>query len=285
MKRITALISLALICALLFASCANDKPDSSVPESTTVYEETTMMQEETEAEEVTEAVSEAETEVSTDAVQDVLQTEVAQTTAASVPTSVEEIVVYFNTAANRIKPEASKVVKNYEKRTVNEDKLVIPSALESAGRSMLASTMTDDTDPIVYETREDITNEFIVPDQSYVSRLKPEWVKSATMTDNGKEYIIRIKLKDQKNPSAGNGVGSVCDVIEANEIAEKASFIEKFTTDYYNCEVVATVDKASGKVVHMNYLTSVVLEVTVNMFGTHDAALGFTFEKDYSITY
>ena len=208
MKRITALISLALICALLFASCANDKPDSSVPESTTVYEETTMMQEETEAEEVTEAVSEAETEVSTDAVQDVLQTEVAQTTAASVPTSVEEIVVYFNTAANRIKPEASKVVKNYEKRTVNEDKLVIPSALESAGRSMLASTMTDDTDPIVYETREDITNEFIVPDQSYVSRLKPEWVKSATMTDNGKEYIIRIKLKDQKNPSAGNGVGS-----------------------------------------------------------------------------
>lgn len=285
MKRITALISLALICALLFASCANDKPDSSVPESTTVYEEITMMQEETEAEEVTEAVSEAETEVSTDAVQDVLQTEVAQTTAASVPTSVEEIVAYFNTAANRIKPEASKVVKNYEKRTVNEDKLVIPSALESAGRSMLASTMTDDTDPIVYETREDITNEFIVPDQSYVSRLKPEWVKSATMTDNGKEYIIRIKLKDQKNPSAGNGVGSVCDVIEANEIAEKASFIEKFTTDYYNCEVVATVDKASGKVVHMNYLTSVVLEVTVNMFGTHDAALGFTFEKDYSITY
>lgn len=285
MKRITALISLALICALLFASCANNKPDSSVPESTTAYEESTMMQEETEAEEVTEAVSEAETKVSTDAVQDVLQTEVEETTAASVPTSVEEIVAYFNTAANRIKPEASKVVKNYEKRTVNEDKLVIPSALESAGRSMLASTMTDDTDPIVYETREDITNEFIVPDQSYVSRLKPEWVKSATMTDNGKEYIIRIKLKDQKNPSAGNGVGSVCDVIEANEIAEKASFIEKFTTDYYNCEVVATVDKASGKVVHMNYLTSVVLEVTVNMFGTHDAALGFTFEKDYSITY
>lgn len=285
MKRIMALISLALICALLFASCANDKPDSSVPESTTVYEETTMMQEETETEEVTEAVSEIASEVSTDVAEDVLQTEVEETTAASVPTSVEEIVAYFNTAANRIKPEASKVVKNYEKRTVNEDKLVLPSALESAGRSMLASTMTDDTDPIVYETREDITNEFIVPDQSYVSRLKPEWVKSATMTDNGKEYIIRIKLKDQKNPSAGNGVGSVCDVIEANEIAEKASFIEKFTTDYYNCEVVATVDKASGKVVHMNYLTSVVLEVTVNMFGTHDAALGFTFEKDYSITY
>ena len=288
MKRknlLTAVVSLILVCAFLFASCANDKPDSSVPESTTVYEETTMSQDETEVEEVTETVSEEITEAVADLTQDVSRTETAETTASSVPTSVDEIVAYFNTAANRIKPEASKVVKNYEKRTVNEDKLVLPAALESTARSMLSSLMKDDTDPIAYETREDITNEFIVPEQSYSSRLKPEWVKSATITDNGGEYIIRIKLKDQKNPSAGNGIGAVCDVIEVSEVAEKASFVEKFTTDYYNCEVVATVDKASGKVVHMNYLTSVVLEMTVNMFGTHDGSVGFTFEKDYSITY
>lgn len=285
MKRITVLISLALICALLFASCANDKPDSSVPESTTVYEEVAESQIVPETEEATESVSEEITEVTSEVTQEVSQTETAETTAASIPTSVDEIVTYFNTAANKIKPEAKKVVKNYEKRTVNEDKLVLPSALESTARSLLSSLMKDDTDPIAYETREDITNEFIVPDQSYVSRLKPEWVKSATMTENGGEYIIRIKLKDQSNPSAGNGIGAVCDVIEVSEVAEKASFVEKFTTDYYNCEVVATVDKASGKVVHMNYLTSVVLEMTVNMFGTHDGSVGFTFEKDYSITY
>ena len=285
MKKIITLISLALICALLFASCANDKPESSIPESTTAFEEVTESQIVTEAEEATSAVSEEITEASSDVAQNVSQTETAETTAASIPTSVDEIVAYFNTAANKIKPEAKKVVKNYEKRTVNEDKLVLPSALESTARNMLSSLMKDDTEPIVYETREDITNEFIVPDQSYVSRLKSEWVKSATMTDNGGEYIIRIKLKDQSNPSAGNGIGAVCDVIEVSEVAEKASFVEKFTTDYYNCEVVATVDKASGKVVHMNYLTSVVLEMTVNMFGTHDGSVGFTFEKDYSITY
>ena len=285
MKKIMTLISLALICALLFASCANDKPESSIPESTTAFEEVTESQIVTEAEEATSAVSEEITEASSDVAQNVSQTETAETTAASIPTSVDEIVAYFNTAANKIKPEAKKVVKNYEKRTVNEDKLVLPSALESTARNMLSSLMKDDTEPIVYETREDITNEFIVPDQSYVSRLKSEWVKSATMTDNGGEYIIRIKLKDQSNPSAGNGIGAVCDVIEVSEVAEKASFVEKFTTDYYNCEVVATVDKASGKVVHMNYLTSVVLEMTVNMFGTHDGSVGFTFEKDYSITY
>lgn len=290
MKRknfLTALISLVLVCVFLFASCANDdtKPETSISESTTVYEEVTMLLEETEPEEVTEAVSEDITEVIAEVTQDVSHTETAETSVSAVPDSVDEIVTYFNTAANKIKPEAKKIVKNYEKRTVNEDRVILPAGLESTAENMIASLMKDDTDPIVYETREDITNEFIVPDQSYSSRLKPEWVKSATITDNGAEYIIHIKLKDQENPSAGNGIGAVCDVIEVSEVAEKASFVEKFTTDYYNCEVIATVDKTSGNVVHIRYITPVALEMTVNMFGTHDGSVGFTFEKDYSITY
>lgn len=206
-------------------------------------------------------------------------------TMPAAPASTQEIVALFNESANKIKTDASKVVKNYEKRTVNEDKLVIPASIESAAKSMMNTFMKDDTDPIVYETREDIRNEFLVPEQSYVSKLKPEDVLKATCTDNGKEYIIYFKLKTQQNPTAGVGVGSVCDVIETAEVAEKASFVEKFTTEYYNCEVKATIDKASGRVTHINYTTPLVLNLTVNMFGTHDAAVGFTFEKDYSITY
>ena len=201
------------------------------------------------------------------------------------PSTVEEIVAYFNTSVNKIKPTAKKVVKNYELRTVNEEKLVLPAGLESTARNMMATLMKDDTEPVVYETREDITNEFIVPEQSYSSRLEPEWAKSATMTDNGSYYIINLKLKDQKNPTAGNGIGAVCDVIEVHEVAEKASFVEKFTADYYNCEIVALIDKASGNVVNITYITPVALEMRVNLFGTHDGCVGFTFEKYYTITY
>jgi len=72
---------------------------------------------------------------------------------------------------------------------------------------------------------------------------------------------------------------------DETEVAEKASFVKKFTTDYYDCDVEMTVDKATGRVTHARYKTPLLLSVTVDMFGTHDALLGLTFIKDYTITY
>lgn len=282
-NKFAAIISVILAAALLFASGCGKNPEENKPETkTTTQAETTVIgqTEEAKSEETTLPAQPGNTE--TVPAETTLE---AETTASAVPSSTQEIVDFFNESANRIKPEASKIVKNYEKRTVNEEKLVIPEAVESAGRSLLTSVMKDDTDPIVYDTKEDIKNEFLVPDQSYVSKLKADAVEKATFTDNGNEYVIYLKLKTQKNPTAGVGVGAVCDVIEAAEVAEGASFVEKFTTEYYNCEVKATIDKASGRVTHINYTTPLVLEVRVNMFGTHDGAVGLTFEKDYTITY
>ncbi len=279
-----AIFSLVLAMSVL-TSCGEKQPVSSIPDGTALNTETT-------AEVVTEFVDitvvNSENETTTvlqNTTETVSQTAAEVTTGVFVPSTVEEIVTYFNTSANKIKPTAKKVVKNYEKRIVNEDKLVFPELLRSAASSLIDTFMKDDTEPIVYETREDITNEFIVPNQNYVSRLKPEWVKSAACTENGQNYIINIKLKDEKNSVSGKGVGSVCDVIETSEVAEKAPFVEKFTTEYYDCEVIATVDKESGNVIHIKYIVSVELELTVEMFGTHDVAAGMTFEKDYTITY
>ncbi|MBR6532007.1 MAG: hypothetical protein IKT61_05845 [Clostridia bacterium] len=199
--------------------------------------------------------------------------------------TVEEIVALFNKSANKIKTDATKVVKNYEKRTVNEEQLKMPAGLEDTGRDMMKKYMADDTEPIVYETKEDIRNEYIVPDQDYVSKLQPSTVVKATCVDTGKTYEIYFKLKDQKNPTAGNGVGAVCDVIEGYEIADKVSLIKKFDTYYSNCEIKATIDKATGRMIHTNYKTPVMLDLTINMFGTHDVTVGYTFEKDYTITY
>lgn len=199
--------------------------------------------------------------------------------------TTEEIVKLFNTSANKIKTDAKKVVKNYEKRTVNEEQLKMPENLEATGREMMKKFMSDDTEPIVYETREDIRNEYIVPDQDYVSKLTAATVVKATCVDKGSTYEIYIKLKDQKNPSAGNGVGAVCDVIEGYEIAEKVSMMKKFDTYYSNCEIKATIDKATGRMVHTNYKTPVLLDLTINFLGTHDVSVGYTFEKDYTISY
>lgn len=227
---------------------------------------------------VTEETTQADTTDTSDSKPETTEKAEKQMTTA-------EIVALFNESANKIKKDAKKVVKNYEKRTVNEDKLKMPEGLEDTGREMMKKYMSDDTEPIVYETKEDIRNEYIVPDQDYVSKLQPSTVVTATCVDKGSTYEIYFKLKDQKNPTAGNGVGAVCDVIEGYEIAEKVSLIKKFDTYYSNCEIKATIDKKTGRMTHTNYKTPVFLDLTINMFGTHDVSVGYTFEKDYTITY
>lgn len=198
--------------------------------------------------------------------------------------STEELVEYFNKCANKVKTESTKVVKNYEKRIVGE--VVLPKVLQSTADSLLKTYMTDDTEPIVYDTKEEIRDNFLVPNQDYVSCLKASDVEKADCKDNGKEYIIYFKLKDEKNPKSGSGVGSVCDVIETYEVEEKApSFLEEFSTEYYDCEVTATIDKATGRMIHAVYSAPLKLNVIVSLFGTHSASVGLTFVKDYSITY
>ena len=196
----------------------------------------------------------------------------------------EEMVEYFNTCANKVKTDATEVVKNFEKRQVGE--LVVPDLLQSLAETLLKENMKDDTDPIVYSTKEDIRVNFLVPSQDYVSCLKAEYAETISYKDNGNEYEFYIKLKDEKDPRAGSGVGSICDVIETHEVAEKApSILQEFSTNYYNCEVTATIDKETGRVTHIVYSTPLTLNVVVSMLGTHTASVGFTFVKDYTITY
>lgn len=268
--------SVLIVALLISAGCSEDNgtPDVSETASAQVITEPDTVQ--------PELSSETEETLNEEDITGITQ---ETTTASGLPQTIPEIVELFNNCANRIKPEATKVVKNYEKRIVDEDKMDVPKALESTAKTMLDTFMGDDTEPIVYATKDEIKTEYLVPKQSYVSKLSASDVESATCTDKGNEYVIQIKLKDESNPSVGKGIGSVCDIIETSEVAEKASFIKNFSTDYYGCEVEITVDKATGRVTHSKYKTPLLLSVTVDMFGTHNGALGLTFIKDYSITY
>ena len=275
-SAIFVISSLVLVFSLLIsAGCANNsEPDVIETSSSEATTESDVIQ--------TEAASETQNASLED---DVTETAEETTTEAALPQTIPEIVDLFNKSVNRIKPEATKVVKNYENRIVDKSKLVVPKSLESTADTLIDTFMKDDTEPIVYSTREEIQNEYLVPNQSYVSKVKASDVEKAVCTDKGNEYVIYIKLKDEKNPVTGKGVGSVCDIIEASEVADKASFIKEFTTEYSDCDVEVTIDKATGRVTHSRYKTPLLLSVTVDMFGTHNAAVGLTFIKDYTITY
>lgn len=283
-KIFKCIFAFALSAFMLFASACGNEPEQKTDE--TKPSETVSETNELIVSVPASYASEEETETSA------VQTSVSQettaaeeTTAKKVPATTEEIVELFNKSANRIKTEAVKVTKNYERRIVNEDKLDIPDAIESVAKGLMKNVMKDDTDPIVYDTKEEIKENYLVPRQNYVSKLEEKDVEKAVCTDNGKEYEIYILLKTEKNPAVGKGVGSVCDIIEAAEVAEGASFVEEFSTEYYNCEVRATIDKATGRVTHAVYSAPLVINVKVNLFGTHSGSAGLTFVKDYTVTY
>lgn len=284
---ITAII-LAII-LFIFAGCSPEKEEGketteNAPAVSDNVNQETEKSEETEKETEIVTNEEGETEIVTkedETEQDVTE----ENTTKSKEYSTAEIVKMFNTSANKIKADASKVVKNFEKRIVNQDKTDIPDAIESVAKDMLVSLMGDDTDPITFTGKEEIRENFIVPQQSYVSKLTTDYVVKASCKDKGDTYEIYLKLKDHKNPTAGVGVGAVCDVIETHEIAQKASFIQEFTTTYYSCEIKATMDKETGRITHIVYTTPLVMNMTVSLFGTHSGSIGFTFIKDYTVTY
>ena len=294
---ITALI-LAITLFILTGCNAEKEPEAETTtkeslSATITQAETTADSDEEETEIVSEIVTndEGETEIITEIVTKSEEittkknSDKTEHTTAKKSFTTKEIVEMFNGSANKIKTDASKVVKNFEKRIVNEDKTDIPSAMGSVAESMMASMMGDDTEPIPFTGKDEIIENFIVPQQSYVSKLSPDYVVKAECKDKGNTYEIYLKLKDHKNPTAGIGVGAVCDVIETHEIAQKASFIKEFSTTYYNCEIKATMDKATGKITHIVYTTPLVMNMTVNLLGTHSGSNGFTFIKDYTVTY
>ncbi len=205
---------------------------------------------------------------------------------SATPSTVAEILALYNESANKVKGSATKVTKNFEKRTAAN--LVVPDVLQSIGEKYMNQYMGDDTEPIEYTTPEDIRNEFIVPDQDYVSKLTEADVVEATCTDNGTEYEIMIKVIDQKNPTAGTGVGAGFDVLETADIMNSpaSSMLESFDVTYTNCVLKCKINKDTKNMIWASYYTPVRFEIVAKFLGkTYDVSMDLSFDKDYTITY
>lgn len=198
-----------------------------------------------------------------------------------------EIIQLYNESANKVKTSATQVVKNYEYRRMNEETMVLPSALKGMASTIIPKFMSDDLEPQVYDTPDLIKEKFIVPKADYTSKLTEADVVEATCTDNGTEYEIMIKVKDETNPVQGAGVGAAFDVIEMGDMTsgEYGNMIKKFDCQYFDCVLKCKIDKASGNMTWANYKTPLIMDMEVNMLGTHQVSCEVSFEKDYTITY
>lgn len=211
-------------------------------------------------------------------------TEAPAAPASSAPTSTADILKLYNTSANKIKTNAKSVTRNWEDLQHNEEKLVVPAALQSIGKPLISTFLKKDETPVVWSTKEDIAANYPVKGTNYVSNATEADIAEATCTDDGTYYNIKLKFKDCKDPTT-NGVGSAFTIMKGEEIKGAASVVQDFSVQYYNATIEAKIEKSTGNMVHTLYTLPSVLSVTAKVFMTLDAQVGMTFIDDYTINY
>ncbi|MBR6567681.1 MAG: hypothetical protein IKK60_03415 [Clostridia bacterium] len=208
----------------------------------------------------------------------------AQTPSTGAPATTEEIVALFNESANKIKTTAVRATRNYQDMRINQ--LQVPSALQALADGAIEKFVKPNMTPEVYEGPA-VAEKYPVSGTDFASKLKPEYLDTITCTDNGTEYVIDIKMKDQKNPvyRSGEGVGSIFWTMNIEDIANNAPGFESGELSYYNCTATAKIDKATGNMTYSKFIYNFDMDVKIKMIVSLQAIASLTVEEEYVIEY
>lgn len=199
------------------------------------------------------------------------------------PTTPAEIIKLYNESANKIKTGASKVTRNYEDLQHNEEYLQMPSALQSIGSGLISSFLKKDETPVDY-TGAEITANYPVKGESFVSNTTEADIAEATCTDDGTNYNVTLKFKECTDPS-GSGCANAFNIIKPEEVYNAAKVVTSFSVRYYDATIECKIDKATGNMTWAKFTLPMVMSVTAKVIVPLDAQVGMTFIDDYTITY
>lgn len=275
-KKIIALV-LALCFVFAFAACKKDKDNSdttAAEANTSANGETIANDESSEAESVS---GDESTEAQTDASGNTVAPEETKkgtqgsgsqggntVTPAKTLSGTAEIVSYFNTAINNVKPHSKSITSKYLKNSQagKADLGGLPNSVQSLANKLIASNMGEDDSKknVTYTSAADKNKNFPVEGQSWSSKLTAANVSSATATPKNGGYVITINVKpdaatDKVTVGGGNTPKAFSvvtpDQIYANAGAAK-SMIGDVKIGFRNGKIVATVD-ANGHVTDAKY--------------------------------
>ena len=216
---------------------------------------------------------------------DTQTTTAAPAPSTGAPTTPEEIVALFNESAGKIKTTAKRATRNYQDMKIN--KLEVPSALQSLADGAIAKYVKPNMTPEVYEGVDAVKEKYPVSGTDFASKLKVEYVDTITCTDNGTEYVIDIKMKDQMNPvyRSGEGVGSIFWTMNIDDIANNVPGLEKAELSYYDCKATAKIDKATGNMTYSYFDYDFDMNLDVKMVVSLHAGASMTVIEEYVIEY
>lgn len=225
--------------------------------------------------------------------------------AAATPTVTEltdtssqaDILAYFNTAINKVKPNAKQITLNSEvNRTAGGISGNLPGTLTSMADSLIADNMgpkdLSSLDPgLVNATTTDQKNAmFPVENESWSSKLTADDISSATYTEADGKYTITILVKeDEPSTDTAHGTGhngKVFSVIMPSIVTDNAgpaaSLIKDVKTGHKDGKIVVTVDKETGNVETATY--DFVWTLSLKALGM-EVSIPFGLKKDFTISW
>lgn len=218
---------------------------------------------------------------------------VTELTASS---SQAEILGYFNTAINKVKPNAKTVTLDKETNSRAGDVSgKLPLGISTSMADNIISAFMGDkkaSDMPAPATTTDAKNAmFPVENEDWSSKLTEADIDSATCTEANGVYTITIKVKeDPLSKDTAHGVGhngKVFSVIQRSVIMDNipsivSSILSDAETGHKDGVVTVTVDKATGNVTSANYYFTWTLHV---MGSGLDANMVFGLEKHFTIAW
>ena len=292
-KRLFKLLCAVLATAIMFAFAAcgakNDGDATASSESAALPAETDT------AETTLDAFDESTTllpdETSTQADVSEVATEAVTEAQDKAPSTKAEIVEYYNTAINRVKPKAKSITQNYELNTqVKPLDLSSLKILESLANSLVEKNMgyKSEASNRVMTSLADKNSFFVVEGKDWSSKLTAADVEKAAITEKDGVYTVTLNLVDSPaSDSTAKGIGHAgrgLSVVEVDKIYENAggakSIIKNVKTGNPDGKIVVTIDKATGNVTHANFYMP--WELCLTAMGV-DVAVTFGIEQDYDI--
>lgn len=205
-------------------------------------------------------------------------------TATSKPSTKKDIVAYYNKAINNAKKDAKNIVVN-EVITENYNNICYAGNLTSTMQSVVASVFDSHEYPNeTYESK-------AIEPYGRQANVDPAKVKSATITESGSNYIVKLVMNPQSNPRPGDGgVGSAVGVMtpeiwNENFKAPGAS-CKNTTIKYEEVVVTITVNKSTGKLQKITSFAGYVVDTDLSMGGsTVEFVLGLSEKYIISVNY
>ncbi|MBR0510752.1 MAG: hypothetical protein IJJ85_11605 [Clostridia bacterium] len=219
----------------------------------------------------------------------------AETPAASngMPQGKEAIVKYYVDAYNKISTDSKSTTRTYDYTSNYNSILNINnnSTLEKLAQTLMDKFMVENTEPVTGTAKE------LPPVGLATINIPADKVSDATIKDNGSTYEIVLKStgtdKNQEqdlNPGDGSA-GLIGPLLRTEDVSSAASGFLTFDglhAYYHTATVTATVDKASGHITELKYVTPCILhfdEVKVVVLKVQNCDIGLLFQQTWTVQY